>query len=318
MDATHIRAIAEAVADGDKETRRQLEERCASLERRMADQAEAHAAAMIELRAMIDQARAELGERATAAEQGTVVFLEADRQRRDALRDELAAAVLQIRAERVDAETTAIAEHRRQFDELRAEFGAHVDGTEQRAVAFLAAAGDSQERIAATIAEIRKERAQPVKVELDQPMTWDDMTVTMSRGCVVTHQGSTFVANREAYGSPSDEPQSWSLIAAGFLLLGAEQTGDREVTLKFRNGFDTVQLVVPFAGAPLYRGLWEDARAYETGDLVTLDGSMWACLADTDTRPPGEAWRLAVKRGERARALRATLAPAAAAKAVAP
>jgi hypothetical protein len=250
MDPAHIRAIAEAVADGDLETRRQLEARCESLEARLVEQAERHAAAMIEMRSLIDQARADLVERVGAAEQATVTFLERDTQTRQALRDELAAAV----------------------------------------------------------AQIRDEHTQPAAVTLDQPAAWTDLTVALARGSLVTHKGSTFIANREAYGSPSDEPASWTLVAAGFHLEGAEQSAEREITLHLRNGFDLVELKVPFPGAPLYRGLWEE-RAYETGDMVTLDGSMWACLTDTDTRPPGDAWRLAVKRGERARAPLKVVAP---------
>jgi len=47
-----------------------------------------------------------------------------------------------------------------------------------------------------------------------------------------------------------------------------------------------------------YRGVWQPGD-YRRGDVVTRDGSMWHCNADTATRPGdgGPAWTLAVKRG---------------------
>ena len=48
-----------------------------------------------------------------------------------------------------------------------------------------------------------------------------------------------------------------------------------------------------------YRGVHIGGAPYARGDVVTRDGSMWHCNADTTTRPGdgGPAWTLAVKRG---------------------
>lgn len=47
-----------------------------------------------------------------------------------------------------------------------------------------------------------------------------------------------------------------------------------------------------------YKGVWAPGD-YARGDVVTRDGSLWHCNADTATRPGdgGPAWTLAVKRG---------------------
>lgn len=48
-----------------------------------------------------------------------------------------------------------------------------------------------------------------------------------------------------------------------------------------------------------YRGVWTPDGRYVKGDVVTRDGCMWHCNADTTTRPDDRApaWTLAVKRG---------------------
>ena len=50
-----------------------------------------------------------------------------------------------------------------------------------------------------------------------------------------------------------------------------------------------------------YLGVWVKG-AYEPGNCVTFDGSLWICTSSTKGRPgPSAGWRLAVKRGADAR-----------------
>lgn len=52
-----------------------------------------------------------------------------------------------------------------------------------------------------------------------------------------------------------------------------------------------------------YKGVHVPGRLYEQGDLVTHDGSLFHCNADTTARPGSgaPAWTLAVKHGKDAR-----------------
>jgi hypothetical protein len=52
------------------------------------------------------------------------------------------------------------------------------------------------------------------------------------------------------------------------------------------------------AGQLTMAGTWKPGERYRQNSLVSFQGGLWLCLADTDTRPAGSpAWRLAVKRG---------------------
>lgn len=65
-------------------------------------------------------------------------------------------------------------------------------------------------------------------------------------------------------------------------------SGDRRVEKAFR---------VPVM---IYRGLFVPGKVYEAGDVVTVNGSMFTCNADT-MRGPGDGskdWTLSVKRGK--------------------
>lgn len=47
-----------------------------------------------------------------------------------------------------------------------------------------------------------------------------------------------------------------------------------------------------------YAGTWTEGERYSQGQSVSLSGSLWSCLEDTDERPGGSPnWRLIVKRG---------------------
>lgn len=52
--------------------------------------------------------------------------------------------------------------------------------------------------------------------------------------------------------------------------------------------------------ADSYKDVYDAAADYARGDVVTDDGSLWLCKADTTTDRPGQssAWKLICKRGK--------------------
>lgn len=46
-----------------------------------------------------------------------------------------------------------------------------------------------------------------------------------------------------------------------------------------------------------YRGVFAEGESYRKGDVVTHSGSLWIAQKQTDKRPPGNGWVLAVKQG---------------------
>jgi len=52
--------------------------------------------------------------------------------------------------------------------------------------------------------------------------------------------------------------------------------------------------------ADTYKDVYDGATDYVRGDVVTDDGSLWLCKADTTTERPGQssAWKLICKRGK--------------------
>jgi hypothetical protein len=50
-----------------------------------------------------------------------------------------------------------------------------------------------------------------------------------------------------------------------------------------------------------FRGPFQDGETYAAGDAVQRSGSVWRAYATTTKQPPGEGWRLMVKKGRDAR-----------------
>lgn len=44
-------------------------------------------------------------------------------------------------------------------------------------------------------------------------------------------------------------------------------------------------------------GVWREGTAYAPGNIVSHAGSAWICNKATEGKPPGDGWRLLVKRG---------------------
>lgn len=84
----------------------------------------------------------------------------------------------------------------------------------------------------------------------------------------------------------------------GFEDMEVVQRGARGVTLKFARGERVKSFDLNFP-AMLYRGIYDPATTYEPGDVVTRQGSMWHCHAETSDLPGegSKSWQLCVKRG---------------------
>lgn len=92
-------------------------------------------------------------------------------------------------------------------------------------------------------------------------------------------------------GSDGKDGQSWEDMEV-------RRTGPRTIELSFDHGErrNTFELEFP---VPLYRGVFSEGEAYQSGDMVTWAGSLWHCN-DATLDKPGEgakAWTLAAKRG---------------------
>jgi Collagen triple helix repeat (20 copies) len=89
--------------------------------------------------------------------------------------------------------------------------------------------------------------------------------------------------------------------ALGFDDIQVDHDGERGFTFKFVRG-EQVKVFGKFTiPCVIFRGVYQDGRAYEKGDSVTLAGSQWIATEATQARP-GErgvdtAWILSVKRG---------------------
>jgi hypothetical protein len=81
---------------------------------------------------------------------------------------------------------------------------------------------------------------------------------------------------------------------------------DRKVELAFRRGDETTPIGAITLPVMLYKGVHQDGKLYERGDVTTWAGSMFHCQ-ETTTAKPGEgsrAWVLCVKRGRDGKDLR--------------
>jgi len=110
-----------------------------------------------------------------------------------------------------------------------------------------------------------------------------------ARGTWATRDGGLFRFN----GS------QWVCIMDGVTDVAEEMISPRKVrrTTRYASGKST-SIEVKLS-AILYDEVWQE-KAYEAGDCVTWDGSMWIAVKDTQpTDKPGEssAFRLSVKRG---------------------
>jgi len=87
----------------------------------------------------------------------------------------------------------------------------------------------------------------------------------------------------------------------------ATYDGERGIILKFGTGDRAVTIPIAFP-IPIYRGVFDEAKAYDPADVVTHAGSVWIAKVATSARPSDifpagqSAWTLMAKRGRDGRA----------------
>ena len=69
-------------------------------------------------------------------------------------------------------------------------------------------------------------------------------------------------------------------------------------TVKAENATLKAQMLEQRSPGVEYGGVFEAGGAYRKGVLITHRGSLWLSLAQTAHRPPGDAWKLIVKKGD--------------------
>jgi integrin beta 3 len=91
------------------------------------------------------------------------------------------------------------------------------------------------------------------------------------------------------------------LNGLGFDDLSIVHDGERHVTLRFIKGDQIREFSLKFP-VPIYRGIYEPEKAYETGDSVTFANQQWIARDETREKPgTGKAWQLAVRAGREGR-----------------
>jgi len=117
------------------------------------------------------------------------------------------------------------------------------------------------------------------------------------------HDRLAAVEAREPVPGPPGPPGVKGLDGApgvGFEDLDVSVDGDRTLVFRFAKGDQekTFRVVV---GWPVYQKNWILGKAYVPGDVVTWDGSEWACLEATDDGQPGvsKSWYRSVTKGAR-------------------
>ena len=107
------------------------------------------------------------------------------------------------------------------------------------------------------------------------------------------------VATLEALPTEPGPPGPPGADGLGFDAYTVTYDGERTFTHRWQVGEKSAEVIFT-APIPIYRGVFVEEKVYERGDMVTVNGSVYHCDADTTTRP-GEGshdWTLAVKRGK--------------------
>jgi len=75
-----------------------------------------------------------------------------------------------------------------------------------------------------------------------------------------------------------------------------EDDGRFEVR-RWKRGDDVVKEIRIKHAWPLYREVWQPAKGYDKGDIVTCSNESWIAVADNSDKPPSAAWRLMARKG---------------------
>lgn len=142
-----------------------------------------------------------------------------------------------------------------------------------------------------------------------------DVERSYPRGTLATFDGGVIRAARTTdplVGVDGDIVKAgWHVLWVGVKALFAERGEDgRQITLhaEYTGSERKHELAVWELPVMIYRGIFNrkglggsesaPGAAYAVGDVVTFDGQLWHCEAQTLDAPPGPSWRLMVRRGQ--------------------
>lgn len=120
------------------------------------------------------------------------------------------------------------------------------------------------------------------------------------RGTWASHAGGLWLAKAQ-----TDGMAGWECMVDGLASVTAELAEDARTveirTVKASGAHSLQRVAIP---TMVYKDIYREGRIYTKGDTVTWAGHMWICKQETDAKPvEGDNWRIAVKRGQDARAL---------------
>lgn len=93
------------------------------------------------------------------------------------------------------------------------------------------------------------------------------------------------------------EPGNPGRDGMGFENLAFAYDGSRTFSAVFKKGEAEKRFDFKVA-VPLYAGSFKTGTAYEKGDMVTSDGSLWHCNVPTTDKPgDNKSWQLCVRKG---------------------
>ena len=132
-----------------------------------------------------------------------------------------------------------------------------------------------------------------------------DETRSYQRGTIAAFRGGLIRATRKTDPIADDlRAAGWMVLMNGVAATEIAQSGDRALVTRTVHTDGTVATGELRAPVMIYREIYRDETAYESGDTVTWDGSLWHCQRATRGEKPnapgadGErAWRLVAKRG---------------------
>ena len=127
--------------------------------------------------------------------------------------------------------------------------------------------------------------------------------MTYMAGVLVAHRGGLWQAIDNTDKEPG-EVVEWRILAEGIAdisgFLDPDDPRLMTVVVKQSSGFVTnLETRLPL---PLHKGTWQAEAEYLQGDEVSWEGSTWRARVTTKAQPPGPAWALVAKHGERGRA----------------
>jgi hypothetical protein len=126
-----------------------------------------------------------------------------------------------------------------------------------------------------------------------------DTERSFRRGTFASHKGGLWRATRTTSGM-----DGWECIVDGVADVEVDMHGERGFVIRITKASGatiTKDFTIP---SMVYKDLFREGTIYAKGDVVTWAGHMWVCKQETDAKPvEGEVWRIAVKRGQDAKAV---------------